>query len=426
MLDWVFGRRKGTKKRKAGQKKKPSYEEAKRIAAKGDAKARAELASHEDLEPEILYFFATDEDASVRRAVAENDGSPLQADLILARDIDAGVREELAYKIGRLIPTLTPDESERLAEMAFQVLEILALDQLPQIRAIIADEIKHLDNVPRHIVVRLAHDAEATVAGPILEYSPLLSDEQILQIVTSGLRGGALEAVARRRNLSKSLSKAVADRDDEQAITELLRNETAEISEKLMREIAIEAEMRPELHLPLVDRGSLSAATMRRIATFVSAALVERMIDTNDLDEGLAREIRLAVRGRIEASAGGKDKEAENTAAIRRAEALFAKGKLNDDAVLDAIDESDITFLQRALELLSGLPEGQVTGMLQSGSAKGLCSLAWKADLSASIAVSLQRRIGKIPSSSMIHEGPDGTYEMTEEELEWYIDYFSK
>ena len=67
MLDWVLGRKKSAKKRKGG-KKKPSYEEAKRVAAQGDAKARAELAAHEDLDPEFLYFFATDEDADVREA----------------------------------------------------------------------------------------------------------------------------------------------------------------------------------------------------------------------------------------------------------------------------------------------------------------------------------------------------------------------
>ena len=119
MLDWVLGRK---KTKKAGKKKAPSYDEAKRVAAKGNAKARAELASHEDLAPEFLYLFATDEDPSVRKAVAKNDGSPLQADLILAKDVDKQVREELAYKIGRLIPTLTEQETERLADMTFQVL----------------------------------------------------------------------------------------------------------------------------------------------------------------------------------------------------------------------------------------------------------------------------------------------------------------
>lgn len=425
MLDWVLGRRRS---RKGGPaREKPSYEESKRIAQHGDAKARADLASHEDLEPEFLYLFATDEDVAVRRAVAENDGTPLQADLILARDVDRQVREELAYKIGRLVPTLTPDESEKLAEMAFQVLEILAQDQLPAIRAIVADEIKHLDNVPRRIVDRLARDVEDTVAGPILEYSPLLNDEQLLQIVASGLRGGALEALARRRGLSAELSQVIVERNEDPATAELLRNQTAEISQKLMDEIAIDAEHRPELHLPLVDRGSLSTATIRRIATFVSAALLERLISVNGISESVAKEIRLAVRERIEAAGGGHDDAPIEVAGDgpARAEKLHKAGKLDDYAMLDAIDDGDIGFLRRAFELLSGLKPNQVSKMLKSESAKGLCALTWKAGLGADIAVSLQRRIGKLPAKSMIHEAPGGGYQMGEEELKWYVDYFA-
>ena len=425
MLDWVLGRKKGAKKRKAGQKKKPTYEEAKRVAAKGDAKARAELASHEDLEPEFLYFFAKDEDVDVRRAVARNDGTPLQADLILARDIDDTVREELAFKIGRLVPTLTENESQQLADMTFQVLEILAEDQVPQIRTIIAEEIKHLHNVPKRLIKRLAEDAEITVAGPILEYSPLLTDEQILQIVTSGLRGGLLEAVARRKNIPGRISQAVVDQDEDPAIAELLKNQTAEISEKLMEEIAMQAESRPELHQPLVDRRSLSKATLRRIATFVSAALVERMISSNKLEENLAHEIRLAVRERIDAG-DTETEQPKSDADAKAADKLFKAGKLNEYVVLDAIDEGNIEFLQRSYELLTELPEDHVDRMLHSGSAKGLCALAWKAGHGADIAVSLQRRIGKIPVKSMIHETANGSFQMEEEELEWYVDYFKK
>ncbi len=425
MLDWVLGRKKGNKKPKAGQKKTPSYDEAKRVAAKGDAKERAELASNEDLAPEFLYFFATDEDATVRKAVAKNDGSPLQADLILAKDVDQQVREELAYKIGRLIPTLTEHESERLADMTFQVLEILAKDQVPQVRAIIADEIKHLVDVPKRLIKRLAQDAEDAVAGPILEYSPLLSDEQILQIVTSGLRGGALEAVARRENIPNKISQAVVDQDEDPATAELLKNQTANISEKLMGEIAMTAENRPSLHLPLVDRRSLSKATLRRIATFVSAALVERMLSSNRMEEEIAHEIRMAVRERIDAGEATSDEDDEDNGRDK-AERLHKASKLDEYAFLDAIDEGDIGFLDRGFTLLSKLPDEQVTKMLESGSAKGLCALTWKAGLGADIAVSLQRRIGKIPAKSMIQAGPDGSFQMNEEELEWYVDYFKK
>ena len=55
-----------------------------------------------------------------------------KVDQILAQDTIAEVRSELAYKISRLTPTLTEDESSRLTEMALSVLETLANDELPE------------------------------------------------------------------------------------------------------------------------------------------------------------------------------------------------------------------------------------------------------------------------------------------------------
>jgi uncharacterized protein (DUF2336 family) len=213
------------------------------------------------------------------------------------------------------------------------------------------------------------------------------------------------------------------DQDEDPAIAELLKNQTAKIGDKLMEEIAMHAETRPDLHLPLVDRGSLSKATLRRIATFVSAALVERMISSNTLEEELARDLRLAVRERIDAGETEEEKPRSDIDA-RHADKLFKSGKLDEYAVLDAIDEGNVEFLQRSYELLTELSAKHVEKMLTSESAKGLCALAWKAGHGADIAVSLQRRIGKIPAKSMIHEAKDGSFQMSDEELEWYVDYF--
>ena len=144
-------KRSGGGARNAQKVKKPPYEKAKRIAEKGTVEERSELASHEDLEPEILYYFTDDEAPEVRREVANNPGSPLQADLILAHDKNDEVRMELARKISQLVPQLSREDSKRLTDMALEVLEILANDQLPMVRAIIADELKHSKNVPKKI-----------------------------------------------------------------------------------------------------------------------------------------------------------------------------------------------------------------------------------------------------------------------------------
>ena len=185
MLSWVLG-----KKRTAGKRRAPAYDKAKHIAEKGNVKERIKLASYDDLDPEFLYYFAKDEAAEVRRAVAKNDGTPLQADVVLAEDTDTQVRIELAHKIGRIIPTLTDEENERLTEMAMQVLEILARDTETQVRAVISDEIKLLTNVPKRLVKQLARDAEDVVAMPILEHSSLLTDKELTQIIASGVQGG--------------------------------------------------------------------------------------------------------------------------------------------------------------------------------------------------------------------------------------------
>ncbi len=163
MLSWVFGNKKKRRK-KPGIGSKPAYEVAREIAGSGSDEERKKLAAHQDLEPEILYFFSTDEEPEVRREVAENVGTPLQADLILSKDSDEEVRAELAHKIGRIIPELSPDENEKVTEMALEVLDVLANDELPRIRAIIPEELKKASNVPHDIVFRLAEDLEEIVS----------------------------------------------------------------------------------------------------------------------------------------------------------------------------------------------------------------------------------------------------------------------
>jgi len=82
------------------------YPSAKRAAASEDNSIRLDLAKWTDLQPEMLYYLAEDEEAGVRWAVAENQATPRQADALLAGDVDDEVRLSLARKISRLAPEL--------------------------------------------------------------------------------------------------------------------------------------------------------------------------------------------------------------------------------------------------------------------------------------------------------------------------------
>ncbi|MDP6390029.1 MAG: DUF2336 domain-containing protein [Alphaproteobacteria bacterium] len=422
MLRWVLGRKR-SRKRKKVRGQRPTYEEAKVIMAKGNVAARRDLAMHEDMEPEILYYLATDDSATVRREIADNDGTPLQADLILAEDPDEEVRIELAQKIGRLIPDISENQKDQLSKMTLEIIEILARDEIDRVRGIISDEIKRAKNVPQPLVRRLAEDVELIVSAPVLEYSPLLGDKDLLEIVAQGIEGGALSAIARRENLSGTVSDAVVETKDVGAVAELLSNETAKIKKKTLEMVAVDAEDHTEWHAPLVNRDNLPIRTIRRIASFVSASLFETLIERNTVEPKAVDEMRTKVRKRIDSGALQED-EFEITTDTR-AEKMFNAGKLNDKVMGKAIDGNDHVFVRKALALMADLPVETVAKMLGAGSGKAVTALSWKAGPKVRTSVRLQRVIARVKPQSIVRARDGSAYPMSQEDIEWQLEFFT-
>ncbi len=52
-------------------------------------------------------------------------------------------------------------------------------------------------------------------------------------------------------------------------------------------------------------------------------------------------------------------------------------------------------------------------------------ALSWKASLSMRTAMTLQSGIGRVQPKSMINARDDTDYPMSEEDLRWYIEFFS-
>src|ERR1700679_4243422 len=145
-----------------------------RLLEQRTRQAQDELAGRTDAGDDVLDFLAREGAPATRQAVAANPAAPAHANRALADDACDDVRAELARKIARLMPGLSQREAEHIRALTIETLERLAADQVPRIRAILAEEIKHLDCVPPELVKLLARDVETIVSAPILEYSPLL------------------------------------------------------------------------------------------------------------------------------------------------------------------------------------------------------------------------------------------------------------
>lgn len=422
MLKWLFGNKKG----KAVNKNLPAYEESRSIAEVGNVDKRRWLASQDGLQPEFLYLFATDEAEPVRLAVAGNEFTPLQADAILATDESDDVRIELAAKVSRLMPNLDPSRSDKVAEMVMEIVFILAADRAVAVRQIVAEEIKSLSNVPERLIDQLAWDAEAAVSAPILEFSPLLTERQLTEIIRSGIDGGALEAIARRHGLTSPVSAAVVGERHERSVACLLENKRAEISETSFGEISNLAEKSSQILDVMIERDDLTLSTIRRIASFVGNAVIDLVLERNKRSHGLDKETVLEIRQKVHerVMSGGADGDPmPGDEARERAEHLFGKDELTEKLIRKAIREGERLFAIHALALLASLPWEKVRDMLNSKSGKSVVALSWKSGMSAKMSVFLQQKLARLTGNSIIRPAASGEYSMADDELEWFLEF---
>jgi len=408
----------------SGEKKLPeklSKEDEQTILEKGSDNQRRQLAARRDVRPEVLYFLADDSSPEVRKQIAKNPSTPPQADEKLKDDENAEVRAELARKIGRLVPGLEEGERTALRDKAIKTLEGLAQDQLPKVRAIISETIKSSDKVPKHIVDQLARDVEAIVCGPILQYSPLLNDDDLREIIAAGATGNALEAIANRPLVSEEVSQDIAASLEIPAIAALLTNENAQIRESTLDQIISQAESVEELHKPVALRPHLSIRAMKRVAGFVASALVHAMMDQAGLEEDQAEDILEKVRDRL---AGEKVGESEEAKLAKTALDYFQRGMLTDKFVREQIEANRRELLVQCLAVMGDLPVDTVRQIVHSKSGRAVAAMAWKCDLNMRTAFELQTKFALVPTAQLLVGKNGDKYPIDANELEWHLSYF--
>jgi uncharacterized protein (DUF2336 family) len=397
-----------------------SRDQVLRILEERTQAAQHELASQTDAGADVLSYLAAHGGVATRRAVAANIAAPIHANKILCHDEDDDVRAELCRKIARLMPDMSCEEAEELRALTIEMLEKLAHDQVPRVRAILAEEIKHLTCVPKTVIDTLARDVEEIVARPILEYSPLLSDADLIEIIAGAKAEYALAAIAKRKSLSSEVSDLIVGTLDIPAIAALLVNPHAAIREQTLEKLVESAEAIDSWHEPLTLRTDLSARTLRRLASFVGTALLDILATRNGLDDDTRVYLNRRLRSRLqreEQSDAGND-------AVREIVAAAQEGRLNDEYMEDLAEAGNKEAVIFALASLAQVPVPTVRRILDSRSGKAVVALVWLARLSMRVAVKIQNFVLKlIPGQSLAARGGKD-FPLTEKEMLWQLNYF--
>ncbi|SCA57022.1 conserved hypothetical protein [Candidatus Terasakiella magnetica] len=419
-----------------------TYEEAKEMARHHDVAVRKTLAEREDIRPEILFYLAGDAAPEVRKAIALNKNTPSHAYVELAKDSNDEIRSDLAKKITDLAPKLTAYEVDRVQSYAYQALEILASDQLANIRVILAETLKDVAQAPEEVIKTLAHDSELSVACPVLEHSPVLRDEDLLDIISSGISSGALGAISNRSTVSSDVSDAIVETHDVPAITTLLCNDSAQIREETLDHLIEESQDITEWQGPLVQRPVLSTHAVRRLAEFVADNLMDALQEREDMSAEVLGAVRDEVNRRIaqthkEPSVVEKTLEVRNNNDLRKeyawlfqqpphviAQNLKRMDRLDQQVIINAMAEGENEFVVAALAEKASLHLSVAQRMITMRSARGVSALCWKAGMEARVAAHIQAKVAHIPAEDILKHNKGG-YALNEEELQWQVDFFN-
>ena len=175
------------------------------------------------------------------------------------------------------------------------------------------------------------------------------------------------------------------------------------------------------MHEPLAMRPGLSKRALRRIAGFVTSSVLHILQERHDLDEDTAKEIADKVKERMEVD----ERDKETNEALVRAQKLHEKDMINDKGLAKAIATGDREMVTHAIALQTMMPLDTVKRIMSSGNGKSITALNWKAGLSMRTAVKLRRQICAVPQKSMLLARDGIGYPMTEDEMGWYLDFFT-
>lgn len=322
---------------------------------------------------------------------------------------DADVRAALARKLCRLLPDLPPDGRDKAAAVALRALEQLARDHTTRVREALATAIKDIACAPPSVARQLAQDVERSVAEPILHYCATLTDEDLLAVLARDPAGWAVSAIAARSRVSAPVSDAIVETGQTEATGVLLDNTGAVIPENTLERLVDQAARHRDWQAKLATRPALPRRLALRLAEFVDGSVVEALRRRPDFDEATVADIAAATRRRvawIETLDPADPPE-------RRAVRMHRDGTLDEAAIGDALSWNEVAFVRAALALRSAVPPATTEAILESGDARAVTALVWRAGYSMRCAMQVQARVSNIPPRAMLNARQGTAYPIT-------------
>jgi uncharacterized protein (DUF2336 family) len=309
---------------------------------------------------------------------------------LTATDVDALLRDRSAESRASAVRKIATEYADRTfspreRQLAEEIFRLVTSDLATEVRKVLSSQLKDCPDLAHDVARALANDVEQ-VALPIIRHSMVLTDQDLIEIVSA--QGGAKrQAIAARDTVSADVADAIVDTRDEGVIATLVANPGADMSEASMEKTLNYFGDQPSVAEPMALRARLPIRVAERLVHLVSEQLQEHLVTHHEMADTLASNIIMQSRERATLGlvTGGGARHVEQLVA-----SLSANRRLTDSIILRALYTGDMAFFEAALARRAGIPMSGAVLLIRDKGKRGLEALVKKAGIADALIPALR------------------------------------
>lgn len=218
------------------------------------------------------------------------------------------------------------DQVAQYDEVLCQLAELVEVEARVHVAKLLAP----LERAPGTVIVKLANDV-IEVARPLLEFSNVLSDDDLIDIITRQTEGHRV-AIAGRSMLTERVGDALVDHGETASVVRLVRNPKAEFDRATLEKLVKRATEDAEIASDLRGRSDIDWKSLRGEIDQVAGKVLQTLGNLDrQVDPVAAGKINTVVYNRIRNRAGFNAQEWK--VAYNQVKGLADRKQLDDRAL---------------------------------------------------------------------------------------------
>ena len=268
------------------------------------------------------------------------------------------------------------DEERKIAE---EIFKIMVKDAEVRVREALSESLKNSDTISHDVAIALANDVDE-VSMPMLEFSEVLTDEDLVEIIKS--QGSEVQqAVAKRSNVSANLADSIIENSkDVNVVATLMKNEGAELQEGTMDKVLDKYGEDETVNVPMAQRAQIPIKVAERLVNLVSEQVRDHLVTHHEMSSNTVMDLFFNARERATANLIHDDDNEIGFGDL--VDQLFENGRLTETLIFRALCLGDVIFFELALAKLADISIGNAYQLIHDRGDLGLKAIYEKCEFS--------------------------------------------